>query len=200
MTKELPLIEHFWPNIHGQFTFPDFYRHVSDELSRIDRETRSVEVGVNAGQSAAFLAVELANKCHWTPRLDLVDRFEGGDPVELGRFGPILDRVLCKAWHGDSARASQHYDDESLDFVFLDADHAYESVAADIEAWHPKVRVGGILAGHDFTHEFPGVIRAVCERFRIVEVWRGSRWAGGHIDESGTYFPVWCVRKFGESG
>lgn len=38
----------------------------------------------------------------------------------------------------------------SLDFVYLDARHDYESVVEDLEAWFDKVRPGGILAGHDY--------------------------------------------------
>jgi hypothetical protein len=38
----------------------------------------------------------------------------------------------------------------NLDFVFIDADHTEEAVRADIEAWLPKVRPGGLLAGHDY--------------------------------------------------
>ena len=38
----------------------------------------------------------------------------------------------------------------SLDFVFIDADHSQASVQADIHAWRPKLRPGGILAGHDW--------------------------------------------------
>ena len=62
--------------------------------------------------------------------------------------------------------ASQH-PDQSLDFVYLDSDHKYQSVKSEIEAWYPKVKVGGILAGHDYIErshieEF-GVIQAVTE-------------------------------------
>ena len=49
-----------------------------------------------------------------------------------------------------SAEANEHFADNSLDFVYLDADHAYEAVAADIRRWFCKLRPGGILAGHDF--------------------------------------------------
>lgn len=57
--------------------------------------------------------------------------------------------------------------DLQLDFVYLDASHAYQDIAADIEAWWPRIRSGGILAGHDYDkHDMrgcKGVIRAVDE-------------------------------------
>jgi hypothetical protein len=51
--------------------------------------------------------------------------------------------------------------DASLDFVFIDADHEYESVKKDIIAWRPKIRKGGLLMGHDIHLE--GVKKAVQE-------------------------------------
>lgn len=66
----------------------------------------------------------------------------------------------------DSVEASEGIEDESLDFVFIDADHTYEGVKRDIEAWAPKVRPGGIVSGHDyyvFASGEDGVIRAVDE-------------------------------------
>lgn len=55
---------------------------------------------------------------------------------------------------------------EMLDFVFIDADHSYEGCKADIEAWFPLVREGGLLCGHDYDNtDYPqwGVKRAVDE-------------------------------------
>ena len=52
-----------------------------------------------------------------------------------------------------------------FDFVFLDGDHAYDSVAPEIEAFRPLVRPGGVLAGHDYGNDrWPDVTRAVDER------------------------------------
>jgi predicted O-methyltransferase YrrM len=56
--------------------------------------------------------------------------------------------------------------DESLDFVFIDANHEYTAVRDDIREWTKKVRVGGIVSGHDY-YKTPagnmGVINAVNE-------------------------------------
>lgn len=49
--------------------------------------------------------------------------------------------------------------DGSLDFVFIDADHSYDGALADINAWTPKVRKGGMVAGHDLN--WPTVFQAV---------------------------------------
>lgn len=65
-----------------------------------------------------------------------------------------------------SVEAAAAVPDGSLDFVFIDADHSYEGCSADIAAWLPKLKQGGVLSGHDYDNtDFPkfGVKRAVDE-------------------------------------
>lgn len=64
-----------------------------------------------------------------------------------------------------SETAASKVPDKSLDFVFIDAQHDYYSVKKDIELWEPKVKPGGLLCGHDYEPNFPGVIQAVDEVF-----------------------------------
>jgi predicted O-methyltransferase YrrM len=67
-----------------------------------------------------------------------------------------------------SADALNDFPDESLDFVYIDAIHDYENVRFDVTEWSKKVRIGGIVSGHDYCnvshplYEF-GVIQAVDE-------------------------------------
>ena len=72
--------------------------------------------------------------------------------------------------HMFSAQAVERFEDCSLDFVYIDAHHTYESCSEDIALWFPKVRVGGVFAGHDYIDDgfwddrsFFGVKRAVNE-------------------------------------
>jgi predicted O-methyltransferase YrrM len=58
--------------------------------------------------------------------------------------------------------------DGSLDFVFIDANHAYEYVKEDIKLWTAKVKKGGIISGHDYNNKRFGVTQAVDEIFRKV--------------------------------
>jgi hypothetical protein len=68
-----------------------------------------------------------------------------------------------------SREASLLFKDDSLDFVYLDAQHHYEAVCEDIACWFPKVRKTGIIGGHDFFEDgdYPfgrfGVKKAVLE-------------------------------------
>ena len=49
-----------------------------------------------------------------------------------------------------SADAARRFSAASVDFVFIDARHSYDAVLEDLHAWWPKLRPGGILAGHDY--------------------------------------------------
>ena len=44
------------------------------------------------------------------------------------------------------------FEDERLDFVFIDANHSYEACLEDIRLWFPKVKPNGVIAGHDYTN------------------------------------------------
>ena len=61
-----------------------------------------------------------------------------------------------------SVEAASLFENGSFDFVYLDADHSFESVWQDLSVWYPKIRIGGILAGHDFLDgELPEGISAL---------------------------------------
>jgi hypothetical protein len=106
------------------------------------------------------------------------------DIKENSLFGTFIDNLrpvinLINPIRTDSVSASKMYADESLDAVFIDADHKYESVVADILSWMPKVKKGGILSGHDYIDCHNGVIKAVNEKlsgFEIIECPTNKCW------------------------
>jgi len=62
-----------------------------------------------------------------------------------------------------SAEAAKTIPDGTLDFCYIDANHRYEGISVDLPTWWPKVRSGGILAGHDYLALGLGVNQAVTE-------------------------------------
>ena len=50
-------------------------------------------------------------------------------------------------------RAVTRFEDNSIDFVYVDARHDYKGVLEDLRLYWPKVRQGGILAGHDYLNQ-----------------------------------------------
>lgn len=64
---------------------------------------------------------------------------------QLSKFGERSQLLRATSVEG-----AEQIEDGSLDFLYLDADHKLASVREDLKAWVPKVRVGGLLSGHDY--------------------------------------------------
>lgn len=81
------------------------------------------------------------------------------------RVAGFLPEGRSKLIRDMSCNAVSQFEDNSVDVVYIDADHKYEPVLADIRAWYPKVKDGGILCGDDYIEgshiEKFGVIQAV---------------------------------------
>lgn len=90
-------------------------------------------------------------------------------------FGVFMKNVGCysnvEVMRMSSLEAAEKI--ESVDMAFIDGEHTYESVTADIKAWLPKTRK--IIAGHDYDKAWPGVMQAVKELLGPVNV-VGSIW------------------------
>ena len=67
---------------------------------------------------------------------------------ELAKSDPRV-RII----RADSAVAAAQVPDNSLDFVYIDANHAYGPVLADMDAWWPKVKPGGVFGGDDYGND-----------------------------------------------
>jgi predicted O-methyltransferase YrrM len=78
----------------------------------------------------------------------------------LMRFFPQVHTVQAA-----SINASKLFPEEYFDLVFIDADHHYDPIKLDIEAWLPLVKNNGYLIGHDYGSHFEGVKKAVDECF-----------------------------------
>lgn len=62
-----------------------------------------------------------------------------------------------------SREALNNFEDGSVDFIYIDALHTYDEVMEDMISWWKKLKVGGVMGGHDYCHYQPGVIKAVNE-------------------------------------
>lgn len=126
----------------------DYLHHVGAQLG--------VEVGVQAGLYAETLCqripgVHLYAVDPWLPYVRHEERVTEAKAEALYRSSVgLLEPYHVTIMRMTSLEAAQGFRDASLDFVYLDADHEFSAVAADLAAWVPKVRRGGVIAGHDF--------------------------------------------------
>ena len=93
------------------------------------------------------------------------ERFSSKQDVETKLKGFNVDIIK-----GDSIEVSTTFPNQFFDFVYIDANHSYESVKKDIVAWLPKVKRNGVLCGHDYSSQCEGVMKAVSELIPDVTV------------------------------
>jgi hypothetical protein len=127
-----------------------------------------VEIGSWQGQSAIHLCQRLQD-INKPAVVHCVDTFLGEQDqpahvdIVAAHGGTVLhvfkDNIeaagvanMIQIHQGDSAESASDFADGTLDFVFIDAAHDYDSVVKDLAAWYHKLKPGGIWAGHDYPH------------------------------------------------
>lgn len=181
-------MNHYWNGVDGYFAEADtqFYKWAIDNASS---PAHFVEVGSWKGKSASFMGVEIINSGKQI-QFDCVDTWLGAPEhregstiaggvfvdadVVAGRLFEVFTNNMkpleghYRAVRLESVEAAATYEDNSLDFVFIDADHTYDAVKSDILAWLPKIKINGIISGHDYDH--PPVKQAVHELLDVFGV------------------------------
>ena len=168
-------MKHFFHNIQGWFSFPNLYLAMT---KLYPSGSRFVEIGSYKGQSSSFMAVEIANS-QKDIKFYCIDTWLGSDEkyhkndetVKNGQLYETFLKSIEPAKHyiipirKTSEEASKDFEDNSLDFIFIDAAHDYENVINDLKCWFPKLKKNGHIAGHDFSDRWPWVKKAVIEFF-----------------------------------
>lgn len=104
----------------------------------------------------ALCSIEAHGRGADAVRRDFEDNLS--DLIARGTVKPVVQM---------SSAAAAQFEQEGIrpDLVFIDGDHSEASCGADIDAWCPLMRSGGVLAGHDYHRNHMGVVRAVHARF-----------------------------------
>lgn len=171
-------MDHFYDKIDGWSSETDQGRLLETILPlikpRANKKFTIAEIGVYKGRCTAMWNVMLLNK-----GIDFeyhaIDHFEGSSEHEKGvdyysitleNLKSIENEERLKVIRSDSLSQVKKYKNSYFDVVYIDASHEYEFVKADIEAWLPKVRKGGIICGDDYISPgWEGVVQAVDEVF-----------------------------------
>ena len=104
-----------------------------------------------------------------------------------------LEGVNYKIIKKYSMDAVKDFEDESLDFVFIDGNHEFQSCTNDIAEWSKKVKKGGLVMGHDYETRDAGYERIDVED--VVKGWTHAKgikvwFITGELDRSNTWFWV----------
>lgn len=169
-------MEHIYQNIQGWFNFQNQYDLA---LKRIPKGGTFIEVGSYLGKSISYIVVEnikqqkdLNIHCidYWNGNPNNNNYMNGADDK---KFNKLFDQFLKNtevikeyftyhkmlSWEG-----SDLFEDETVDYLMIDAGHDYQSVKLDLNAWWPKIKSGGMMGGDDFAnHHDNGVKKALDE-------------------------------------
>lgn len=181
------LLEHAVLGIRRAMTLGTSLTEYIDLARQLPAGAKLVEVGSCEGGSIVPVAISLLDRdvlCY------AIESFTGNldgstDGWPLPDYGRFVNNVHVRFPHlriismpGRSTDVATFFTDQSLDLVFIDASHDTPAVLNDIDAWLPKLKSGGCLAGDDFGWQ--SVQAAVQERF-----------TNAAVSPSGT---VWSVR------
>jgi predicted O-methyltransferase YrrM len=104
-----------------------------------------VEIGVDMGHYSEQL-------CMLNPELKLysVDPWEGEYKTHYEEAKKRLTPYNCEIMIDKSMDVVRKFEDNSIDFVYIDGDHSFKGVTEDLTEWTKKVKPGGIVSGHDY--------------------------------------------------
>jgi len=143
--------------------FPYSISH-RDELGNLLNELQLLGEGAEIGVCRGKYSCQLLKTWHgrllhlvdpWRKLSDYRDGLNVSDRENEHRYQETLIRLKIfserfRIHRKLSAEAVDAFSDKSLDFVYIDANHEYRHIRADLELWYPKIRSGGVFAGHDF--------------------------------------------------
>jgi hypothetical protein len=116
------------------------------------------EIGVYLGQNSQVILENIpASHLHLVEDLSEMKPSNTSSENWTDKLGMYLKDIPASryTWHiMTSADASMDIKDNSLDFVYIDANHSYSYVLQDCRLWWPKVKNGGVLCGHDYSLSF----------------------------------------------
>lgn len=168
-------MEHFYHQISG-FMNKQNIKALRSAIKNVPTNSVWVELGSWTGKSTAYCVVELLNR-NRLGKFYCIDTWAGA--VEHQDHELIQNNLLFETFKKNielvvdnitplkmiSWEAATLFDDNTVDFCYVDAAHDYDSVIKDLEAWWPKIKEGSYFGGDDYTEEWPGVVRAVNQFF-----------------------------------
>ena len=155
INDKVPALTHCHERLKDRYEIPSY-------LTQLGLSGQGVEVGVRDGEFSEHVL------SHWNGIMHLVDPWLNQNTTiyndisnvakdeQEARFRMVSTTMANKfpaRYHIHrtySVEASKLFTDSQLDFVYIDARHDYEGVLEDMNAWWPKLKVGGLFAGHDF--------------------------------------------------
>lgn len=116
---------------------------------------RGAEVGVQLGHFSATIREHWGGELHLVDSWTMIPEFPGLSIAgQMINYTKVVVRFLedysVHIHRMPSEQAAAMFQDGFFDWVYLDADHRPASFRKELRLWLPKVREGGLMAGHDY--------------------------------------------------
>jgi hypothetical protein len=174
-------------------------------LNLLGLKGKGVEIGVAKGEYSEIILKygKLSTVYSVDPwkgfRAEIYDDVNNVPQEEQDRRYELTRRKLerygerSKILRMTSSDAAKLFNDRTFDLIYLDANHSYEEVKKDLEIWWPKLKKGGVFAGHDYLNgEFP---QGTFQVKRAVDEFAGKY--GQKLFSTREIWPTWYLIKAG---
>lgn len=150
--------------------FLEFILLLSDNLLQ---NSKMIEIGAYTGESTQiFASTGIFSEINVIEPFKFNESFNNTNIENIQKWNKVEEEFRNNTRFFNNVNLIKEYShnvsaifaDKSVDLVYIDGDHSYEAVNKDIELYLPKIKQGGILAGHDYSKSWPGVVKAVDER------------------------------------
>jgi hypothetical protein len=137
---------------------------------------KGVEIGVDKGEFSEKLAKAGLTLFAVDPWKSYSDYIDSRGQARLDFLYEHTKRVLssypnCTVVRKTSMEAVVEFEDNSLDFVYIDGNHQFKYVAEDLFEWSKKVKPGGIICGHDYIYTNPRTQAGICHVIYVLNAY-----------------------------
>lgn len=137
--------------------------------------SKNIDLAVELGTARGMGAIVLSQNAKEVHTIDNFDVFDTGHEIKkinneeekerqfsiVSDYLNLWENITCK--RANTHKEYKNYNDESIDLLFIDADHSLNGVRNDLELWFPKVRIGGHIVFHDYSACFLEIVRYIDE-------------------------------------
>lgn len=159
----------YWPANHYMFGLFQLLEYLESHIP-FEQHTEMIEIGSYMGESTMlFASSNIFNKIYTIDPHDGIEEFNERENIT---WGEVINEYELNTRYFDNIELISDYsynvvdrfDDNSIDFIYIDGRHDYESVKRDLKLYLPKLKLNGIIGGHDYSEkQWPDVYKAVNE-------------------------------------
>lgn len=120
-------------------------------LDKMKKNSVVAEIGVDEGKFS-----QLIHKKVKPEKFHLIDMW-GSDRFHDGKFEAVknyfaeeIEKDTVQIHKAMSTKAAHDFEDAYFDWIYIDTDHSYETTRDELQLYAPKMKPGGIMAGHDY--------------------------------------------------